>query len=140
MKRYKLFWTALVVCLAAGAFAQLGKNCPGDHRNLLRDGAGKVVVFAPEKLSNMAIKQVKPEFPDLPSNFVYDGYVTFKVLISTRGEVACLWDNAGLPMLAQAADEAGRWWKFKPMRVNGKAVEYIGTMKFHFSAATRSAD
>lgn len=137
---FKPFWIALVVCLAAGAFAQLGKNCPGGHPNLLRDRTGKTVIFTPEQLNNMAVTEVKPEFPKLPPNFQYDGYVTFKVLIDTRGEVACLWGNAGPPVFAQAANEAGRWWKFKPMRVNGKAVEYLGTMKFHFSAATRTAE
>jgi outer membrane biosynthesis protein TonB len=118
----------------------LGKNCPGDHPNLLRDNAGKIVTFTPEQLKNMSVKRVKPEFPTLPPKLEYDGYVTFRVLINTRGEVACLWGNAGHPALVPAADEAGRWWKFKPMRVSGKAVEYIGTMRFHFSTATRAAN
>jgi TonB-like protein len=137
---HKPFWIALVVGLAASAFAQLGKNCPGDHPELLRDSAGKILIFTPQQLKGRAVKQVKPEFPELPQNFGYDGYVTFKVLIDTRGEVACLWGNAGLPVLAQAADEAGRWWKFRPVMVNGKAVEYLGTMKFHSSTASRTAE
>jgi TonB-like protein len=140
MKMHTPFWIAFVICLAASAFAQVGKNCPGDHPNLLRDRTGKTVIFTPEQLNHMALRRVKPEHPNLPPNFEYDGYVTFKVLIDTRGEVACLWGNAGLPAFAQAADEAGRWWKFKPMMVDGKDVEYIGTMKFHFSTATRAAD
>jgi hypothetical protein len=140
MKMHKSLRIALVVCLSVGAFPQLGKNCPGEHPNLLRNRAGKTVIFTPEQLSKMAVRRVKPEFPKLPPTFEYDGYVTFKVLIDTQGEVACLWENAGLPVLAQAADEAGRWWKFKPMMVRGKPVEYLGTMKFHFSTATRVAD
>jgi len=118
----------------------LGKNCPGDHPDLLRDRAGKAVVFTPEQLRNLSVKKVKPEFPSLPPKLEYDGYVTFKVLVDARGDVACLWGNAGHPALVPAADEAGRWWKFKPMKVGGKAVEYIGTVKFHFSTATRTAD
>jgi len=124
-----------VVSLAISGWAQIGSNC-GEHPKLLRDTEGKFVIFTPQKLVATATEKVKPKLPSLPASFHYDGDATFKLIVGTQGNVVCIWDTMGHPLMIPAADEAGRWWKFKPMAVKGKPVEYIGELKFHFSTTT----
>ncbi len=111
---------------------QLGRNCPGEHPDLLRDNSGRVRWFTPERLAQMAVKRVMPKTADVPIGVHYDSYVTVKILVDQQGDIGCLWGNAGNPIFFPAADEAARWWKFKPMIVNGKAREFVGTLRFHF--------
>ena len=134
MKRFLTVLLPLILIAPSGkAFAQLGQNC-GEHPDLLRDRSGKIVWFTPEKLKERATKQVEPETPSMMEGFHFQGDVSFKVLVDKNGEVACIWERIGNPMFAKAANEALQYWTFKPMTVNGKPVEFVGTMKFHMSA------
>ena len=130
----KLIRISIPVLLFATAIvqAQIGHNCPGEHPDLLRDKSGQVRFLAPEQLSQMASKKVQPVTPKTQTGIPYDSFVTFKILVNKDGEVDCIWANAGNPIFLPAADEAGRSWKFKPMVVNGKPVEFVGTLKFRF--------
>ncbi len=123
-------------CLAAycggNAQAQLGRNC-GEHHNILRSRSG-IVWFTPEQLKKMAIKQVEPEMPSSLVGFGFQGYVSFKILVDEKGEIGCIWDQTGNPVFGKAANEALQSWTFKPMVVNGKPVEFVGTVKFRVSA------
>lgn len=115
------------------AFAQLGANCSG-HHDILRDQSGRIVWFTPEQLKKMAIKQVEPETPLRLSGFHFQGYVSFKILVDRNGEIGCIWEQIGNPVFGKAANEALQYWSFKPMLVNGKPVEFVGTVKFHMAA------
>ncbi len=134
MKRFLAVLLPLIVIAPWwNAFAQLGQNC-GEHPDILRDRSGKIVWLTPEKLKERAIKQVQPETPPMMEGFHFQGDVSFKVLVDKNGEIACIWERVGNPMFAKAANEALQYWTFKPMIVNGKAVEFVGTMKFHMAA------
>lgn len=134
MKRLLRVLLPLILIAPWGiAFAQLGQNC-GEHPDILRDRSGKIVWFTPEKLKERAIKQVEPETPSMMEGFHFQGDVSFKVLIDKNGEIGCIWERTGHPMFAKAANEALQYWRFKPMMVNGRPVEFVGTMKFHMSA------
>jgi len=124
------FCTALFC--AGTALAQLGANC-GEHPDVLRNKSG-IVWFAPAQLEKMAIKRLEPVMPPTPVGFHYDGYVTFNILVDRNGDVGCIWASAGNSLFLGAANEALQYWKFKPMLVNGKPVEFVGTMKFHVYA------
>lgn len=52
-----------------------------------------------------------------------EGKVLFKVVISREGEVKELALISGHPLLAAAAEEAVRQWKYKPYLLNHKPVE-----------------
>ena len=116
------------------AFAQLGENCAGnEHHDILRNRSGKVVWFTSEELKKMAIKQPQPEVPSGLAGFHIAGYVSFRILVDRNGEIGCIWDQVGNPAFAKAANEALQDWTFKPMVLNGKPVEFVGTVKFYMS-------
>ena len=117
---------------AGTAFAQLGFNC-GEHPDVLRNKSG-IVWFTPEQLEKMATKRVEPVMPSTPPGFHYDGYVTFKILVDKEGEIACIWAPAGSTTFHSAVNVALQDWKFKPILVRGKPVEFVGVMKFHVYA------
>jgi hypothetical protein len=131
----KLLLLSFAMILATGAMeAQIGSNCPGEHPDLLLDKSGQQKWFASEQLEQMATKKVPPVAPKVPAKYQYQGDVSFNVLVNKQGDVACIWGNRGDQIFIPAANEAGRWWKFKPMVVDGKPVEFTGTMRFHFTA------
>ena len=131
MRTRLLYSLCAAVVLTGTMQAQIGRNCPGEHPNLLRDKSGQLKSFTPEQLGKMAIERVLPVMPPMPNGVRYDSYVTLRILVDHEGEVACIWGNAGNPIFFAAADEAGRWWKFKRMVVNGKPMEFTGTLRFH---------
>ena len=117
---------------AVTALAQLGANC-GEHANLFRSKSG-IVWFTPEQLEKMAIRRIEPAMPRIASGSHYDGYVTFKILVDTKGEIGCIWDGSGKPIFVRAVNEALQYWRYTPMLLNGKPVEFVGVMKFHVEA------
>jgi hypothetical protein len=135
MRKLLLFSLCAMVFSAGAMQAQIGHNCPGEHPDLLRDKSGQLHWFTPERLAQMATKKVQPVTPQVPIGLHYNGDVTLKILVNKQGEVDCIWDNAGNPIFLAAADEAGRWWKFKPMVVDGKPMEFAGVLRFHFVVA-----
>ena len=114
---------------AAAAFAQLGVNC-GEHPEVFRNKSG-MVWFTPEQLEKMATKRVVPGVPSTPAGFHYDGYVTFRILVDKDGLIGCIWAQGGNPLFFAPVNEALQYWQFKPLLVDGKPVEFVGTMKFH---------
>lgn len=118
-----------VLCCTVTASSQLGANC-GEHPNLFRNHAG-IVWFTAEQLEKMAIKRVVPVTPPSAAGFQYDGFVTFKILVNTKGEISCIWGSAGNSLFLTAVNEALQYWRFKPMLANGKPVEFVGMAKFH---------
>jgi hypothetical protein len=117
---------------AGTALAQLGANC-GEHPGVLRNKSG-IAWFTPEQLEKRAIKRIEPVMPSTPAGFHYDGYVTLKILVDRKGEIGCIWATAGNSIFISAVNEALQYWKFKPMLVDGKPVEFVGLMKFHVHA------
>ena len=128
-----------VLCLAAlcggTAFAQLGENCAGqEHHDILRNRSGDIVWFTSEQLKKMAIQQPAPQTPSRLVGFHIAGYVSFKILVDRNGQISCIWDQIGNPEFGRAVNQALQYWSFKPMVVNGKPVEFVGTVKFYMSA------
>jgi outer membrane biosynthesis protein TonB len=99
----------------------------------LRNKSG-IVWFTTEQLEKMAIKRIEPVMPLTAAGYHYDGAVSFRILVDRKGEISCIWAGAGNSLFVPAANEALQYWKFKPMLVNGKPVEFVGIMKFHVYA------
>ena len=65
----------------------------------------------------------------MPNGAALDGIVGAKIMVSTGGDVVCLWSVSGNPMMIPAGISALHQWKFKPMIVNGNRLEYVGQVK-----------
>jgi len=119
---------ALVFC-AVTSLAQLGVNC-GEHPRIFRDQSG-IVWFTSEQLEKMAVRKIEPAMPRSGLPFHYDTYVTFKILVATNGDIGCIWEPKGNALFVRAVNEALQYWRYKPMLVDGKPIEYVGVVKFH---------
>ena len=60
------------------------------------------------------------------------GRVSLVCFISKDGTVKSVEVKAGHPLLIKAATDAVSQWKFKPLLLNGKAVEFETTINVDF--------
>ncbi len=71
----------------------------------------------------LLIHQVKPSYPPLARQARIQGDVVMQATISKQGTIEHLTLESGHPMLAPAAIDAVRQWKYKPYFLNGEPVE-----------------
>lgn len=79
-----------------------------------------------------ATSKPAPETPPLARQFKISGVVLLDVTISEEGEMQGCEVLNGNPLLAKAAQEAVKKWKFKPIKQDDKAIQAIATMSFTF--------
>ena len=100
-------------------------------RSLLEGGPASVVKLPPPprplRVSELTpgdiVNRVQPVYPPLARSANVQGTVVIHALIGRDGRVQSLRVLNGHPMLAQAALDAVRQWRFRPYRLNGEAVE-----------------
>jgi protein TonB len=78
----------------------------------------------------LLIHKVQPENPGAAARI--QGTVLLSATIDKEGNVAYLRLISGHPMLAPAAIEAVRRWKYRPYLLNGEAVEIEATVAVNF--------
>jgi TonB family protein len=69
------------------------------------------------------VKIVRPTYPALARQTHVDGRVSLDCFVGIDGLVKKIEVKKGHPLLIHAATEAVSQWKFKPLVLNGKAVE-----------------
>jgi TonB family protein len=80
-------------------------------------------------------KKVQPEYPATAKKADIQGAVALKARIDKEGNVINLQLISGHPMLAPAAIEAVKQWKYKPYLLNGEPVEVETTVTVNFTLA-----
>jgi protein TonB len=83
----------------------------------------------------LLIHQVKPNYPPLARQARIQGTVVLQALISKDGSIQNLRLVSGHPMLAPAAIDAVKAWKYKPYFLNGEPVEVETTINVNFTLA-----
>lgn len=84
--------------------------------------AGGPPAVPPDKAKENLVTFVQPEYPPLAKAARIQGIVHASVVIDETGSVKDLKLISGHPMLAPAALEAIRKWKYKPFQVDGKTI------------------
>ena len=79
------------------------------------------------------IKKVAPVYPPLARQARIQGTVIIRVVISQSGNIASAHLISGHAMLAPAAIEAVRQWKYQPCTLNGQAVEVETNIQVTFT-------
>jgi protein TonB len=87
----------------------------------------KIVVPARIRVSSgvstgLLIKKVQPTYPPLAKQARIQGHVLLQAEISKEGTIQNLQLISGHPMLAPAAIEAVKQWRYKPYLLNGEPV------------------
>lgn len=84
--------------------------------------SGRITV-SDDAMRGVLVKKVAPVYPPLARQARIQGTVILKVVIDKSGNVLEVRPVSGHPMLAPAAVDAVRQWKYQPYLVNGEPVE-----------------
>ena len=83
----------------------------------------------------LLIRKVPPTYPPLARQARIQGVVVLQAQISKEGNIENLQLISGHPMLAPAAIEAVKQWKYKPYLLNGEPVEVDTQVQVNFTLA-----
>ena len=83
--------------------------------------------------TGLLVRKVNPTYPPLARQARIQGTVILQAEISKTGDIQNLRLISGHPMLAPAAIEAVKQWKYKPYLLNGEPVEVETTVQVNFT-------
>jgi TonB family protein len=89
----------------------------------------------PGVMARLIAGRVQPEYPEDAKAQRIQGIVELKVIIDKEGNVANLQLISGHPLLAPAAIDAVRQWKYRPYLLNGTPLEVETTVTVSFTLA-----
>jgi TonB family protein len=86
-------------------------------------------------------EKTPPKYPDATRDAGIQGTVVLKVVVAETGEVKEVSALSGDPLLAQAAVDAVKQWKYKPYTLDGTPVEMEtqATLTFRLQTGERTA-
>jgi protein TonB len=105
--------------LAASLFALIGCLCWAAPQ----EAAPQRIRVSDDVMRAVLVRKVTPVYPPLARQARIQGAVILKVVIDKSGNVFSVQLVSGHPMLAPAAIEAVKQWKYQPYLLNGEAVE-----------------
>jgi len=82
------------------------------------------------------IHDVPPQYPTEAGRARIEGTVVLMAVIGTDGTVKDVRIESGLPLLAQAAIDAVKQWRYKPYVINGEPVEVDSRITINFNLST----
>jgi TonB family protein len=85
-----------------------------------------------EVMEKLLIHRVEPTYPPEARRGNLQGIIALDVIIGRDGSVMTMRALNGPDVLARAAMDALRWWKFSPYRVNGEPAVVETTMAVEF--------
>jgi TonB family protein len=86
----------------------------------------------PVEFQKRILAAPSPNYPTLAQRAGVQGIVKLQVRVTKEGQVEVLKILEGEPVLADAAIDAVKKWRAKPMEMNGKKVDVISMVKFDF--------
>jgi TonB family protein len=86
----------------------------------------------PGEFQKRLVYSPRPAYPELARRTGIDGIVRLQVLVTRDGRVELQKILEGAPVLVDAASEAVKRWRAKPVWVDGKEIDVISTVTFNF--------
>jgi TonB family protein len=90
------------------------------------------VFLSPQMASSRLIQRIEPVYPDAALQMHIQGEVELEALVGKDGSIEQLKLVSGDSLLAQAAADAVRQWKFRPYQSDGQFVEFSTRMSVDF--------
>jgi TonB family protein len=84
-------------------------------------------------MQGLLVTKVNPQYPDEAKDAHIQGVVLLRAIIDKEGNVANLQLVSGHPMLAPAAIEAVKQWKYRPYLLNGTPIEVETQIQVNFT-------
>jgi TonB family protein len=123
-----------IVGFHAGGSPAQGAASPGTSSPGLLRGPLTQRVRVPQGVAQGLItSKVQPIYPPEARTARIQGTVVLKAVISQTGDVVSVSLVSGRPMLAPAALDAVKQWKYRPYLLNGKAVEVETQVTVNFT-------
>ena len=91
--------------------------------------------LAPRLAEGNLIHDVVPKYPSEAGRERMQGKVVLIAVIGKDGAVQDLQVKSGMPLLAQAAIEAVKQWRYRPYLLNGEPVEIDTEITINFTMA-----
>jgi protein TonB len=85
--------------------------------------------------AGLLVRKVNPNYPPLARQARIQGQVVLRAVISKDGSIENLSLVSGHPMLAPAAIDAVKQWRYKPYLLNGEPVEVDTEVLVNFTLA-----
>lgn len=85
-----------------------------------------------EVMQKLVVHRVEPKYPAEARKANLQGIIALDVLVGRDGSVVKMHPLNGPDVLARAAMDALRWWKFEPYRVNGEPALVETTLAVEF--------
>lgn len=82
--------------------------------------AEKPVTVPAEAMQKLLVHRVEPVYPAQARRENLQGIIALDIVVGREGSVVSMHPLNGPDVLARAAMDALRWWKFEPYRVNGQ--------------------
>lgn len=79
------------------------------------------------------IHSVPPRYPDIAQMARLSGIVILEAVVDAKGQVESVKILRGIPLLDDAALEAVRQWRYKPLLLNGVPTRFILTVTVQFT-------
>jgi TonB family protein len=92
---------------------------------------GRVQV-PPEVMQKLLVHRVEPVYPPEARKQNLQGIIAVAMVVAKDGSVTSTKPLNGPDVLANAATDALRWWRFEPYRVNGEPAEVETTVAVEF--------
>jgi TonB family protein len=135
----KVLWSVLLVVIAAFAAAgfwwkwnrgweQLESGSKGEEIS----GHAPSVQVPAEVMEKLLVHRVEPAYPVEAKKEGLQGVIALDVVIGPDGSVVSMRPLNGPEVLARAAMDALRWWRFEPYRVNGDPAVVETTLAVEF--------
>jgi TonB family protein len=138
-KRRGMGWAIVVVFVAiAGAVFWWKWNRGWDElesglKNPAGASADKPQVKVPaEVMEKLLVHKVEPTYPAEARKSNVQGVIALDIVVGRDGSVVSMHALNGPEVLAQAATDALRWWKFEPYRLNGEPAVVETTVAVEF--------
>lgn len=91
-------------------------------------------------MEGLVVSKVPPTYPPLARQARIQGSVILRVHINKSGDVESMQLVSGHPMLAPAAMEAVKQWKYQPYLMSGQPVAVETTVTVNFTLADKPAE
>jgi len=102
---------------------------------LSQEAAPSPTELSPDSVQALLIRKVAPVYPPLARQARIQGTVILKIVINKAGDVRDVQLFSGHPMLAPAAIEAVKQWKYQPYMADGEAIEVTTNVRVNFALA-----
>ena len=93
----------------------------------------KKIHVAPHVAEGNLVHDVTPEYPPEAGRARIEGTVVLQAVIGKDGSVEDVQVKSGLPVLAQAAINAVRQWRYRPYLLNGEPIEVDTQITINFT-------